>query len=81
MDRANYPGAVYIDLLEQVSDGVYFINTGRRITYWNSGAARITGYTAEEVLGRRCSDGLLRHIDDSGCPVVPERLPLGRSDG
>lgn len=66
MDRANYPGTVYIDLLEQVSDGVSFVNTARRITYWNSGAARLTGFTAEEVLGRRCSSGVLRHVDDRG---------------
>lgn len=77
MDSAKYPGAVYVDLLEQVSDGVYFVNADRRITYWNAGATRITGYRAEEVLGRRCSEGLLRHVDEegrvlcgSGCPLV-----------
>ncbi|HYO86585.1 MAG TPA: diguanylate cyclase [Dermatophilaceae bacterium] len=66
MDRANYPGTVYMDLLEQVSDGVSFVNSARRITYWNTGAARLTGFTAEEVLGRRCSAGVLRHVDERG---------------
>ena len=66
MDRANYPGTVYMNLLEQVSDGVSFVNTARRITYWNSGAARLTGFTAEEVLGLRCSTGVLRHLDARG---------------
>ena len=28
----------YQDLLDNVSDGVYFVNMDRRITYWNSGA-------------------------------------------
>jgi len=41
----------YQDLLDQISDGVYFVNRDRRITYWNHGAERITGYGAEEVLG------------------------------
>lgn len=76
MDRANYPPAVYIDLLEQVSDGVYFVSTERRITYWNTGAVQLTGYTPEEVLGRRCSSGLLRHVDDTGCDLCQTGCPL-----
>ena len=76
MDRASYPGSVYVDLLEQVSDGVYFVNTARRITYWNTGAVQLTGYTPEEVLGRRCSSGLLRHVDDTGCELCQTGCPL-----
>jgi diguanylate cyclase (GGDEF)-like protein/PAS domain S-box-containing protein len=76
VDRANYPGAVYMDLLEQVSDGVYFVNKARRITYWNTGAVQLTGYTAEEVLGRACSSGLLRHVDDTGGELCRTGCPL-----
>jgi diguanylate cyclase (GGDEF)-like protein/PAS domain S-box-containing protein len=76
VDRASYPGSVYVDLLEQVSDGVYFVNTARRITYWNTGAVQLTGYTPEEVLGRRCSSGLLRHVDDTGCELCQTGCPL-----
>lgn len=76
MDSAKYPGPVFVDLLEQVSDGVYFVNTGGRITYWNAGARQITGYTAEEVLGRRCSMGLLRHVDESGQVLCGTTCPL-----
>lgn len=76
MDRATYPGTVYVDLLEQVADGVYFVNTARRITYWNTGAIALTGYTAAEVLGRRCSAGLLRHVDDAGCALCQDGCPL-----
>ncbi len=77
MDRANYPGSVYIGLLEHVSDGVYFVNLGRRITYWNTGATQLTGYTSEEVLGRACSAGLLRHVDGEGCQLCQGGCPLG----
>jgi diguanylate cyclase (GGDEF)-like protein/PAS domain S-box-containing protein len=76
VERATYPGAVYMDLLEQVSDGVYFVSPQRRITYWNSGAERLTGYTAAEVLGRRCSAGLLRHVDDTGGDLCHAGCPL-----
>jgi PAS domain S-box-containing protein len=51
---------------ENLSDGVYFVDRGRRILYWNKGAERITGYSKDEVLGRRCRDNLLNHCDDAG---------------
>ncbi|HEY8654011.1 MAG TPA: PAS domain S-box protein [Dermatophilaceae bacterium] len=36
----------YQDLLDQISDGVNFVNRDGRITPWNHGAERITGYAA-----------------------------------
>jgi PAS domain S-box-containing protein len=47
----------YQDLLDQISDGVYFVTLDRRITYWNGGAERITGYGAHEVLGQSLLGG------------------------
>jgi diguanylate cyclase (GGDEF)-like protein/PAS domain S-box-containing protein len=76
VDGANYPGTVYIDLLEQVSDGVYVVNTARQITYWNSGAARLTGYSADEVLGRACSSVLQRDVDTADCVLCQSECPL-----
>ena len=63
-------------VLDQVSDGVYFVDRERRITYWSSGAQRITGYSAEEMVGTRCRDGLLMHVDDSGTCLCHEGCPL-----
>jgi len=66
----------YQDLLDQISDGVYFVTRERRITYWNGGAERITGFSAEEVLGHSCSEGMLRHIDDTGRQLCLGGCPL-----
>jgi diguanylate cyclase (GGDEF)-like protein/PAS domain S-box-containing protein len=66
----------YQDLLEQISDGVYFVNLDRNITYWNGGAERITGYGAQEVLGHSCAEGLLRHVTDSGQQLCLSGCPL-----
>ena len=66
----------YQDLLDQISDGVYFVTRDRRITYWNGGAERITGFGAEEVLGHSCSEGMLRHIDDTGRQLCLRGCPL-----
>jgi diguanylate cyclase (GGDEF)-like protein/PAS domain S-box-containing protein len=66
----------YQDLLDQISDGVYFVNRDRRITYWNGGAERITGYGAKEVMGHSCSEGILRHVNDAGGQLCLNGCPL-----
>jgi PAS domain S-box-containing protein len=49
--------------LDQVADGVYIVDADRRIVCWNEGAARQTGYSEEEVLGRRCPEDGMCHVD------------------
>lgn len=66
----------YQDLLDKMTDGVYFVDLERRITYWNSGAERITGYSAREVVGHSCSEGLLRHVSDKGKQLCLMGCPL-----
>ena len=56
----------YKDLLDHMSDGVYFVDRERRIQYWNEGAHRLTGYTAEELMGKCCQDEILCHVDYAG---------------
>jgi len=66
----------YQDLLNDVSDGVYFVTPERVITWWNQGAVRLTGYTADDVVGRGCRDGLLNHCDDHGRELCSTGCPL-----
>ncbi len=68
---------VYRTIVDNLYEGVYFVDMDRRITYWNRGAERITGYPAREVVGRQCSENLLVHVDEGGrclcsgsCPLV-----------
>lgn len=63
-------------LLGQLHDGVYFTDRDRHITYWNHSAELITGYRAEEVLGSRCSDNVLVHVDLEGTSLCLGRCPM-----
>ena len=63
-------------LLDNLYDGVYFVDTDRRITYWNKGAERLTGYTAQEAIGKYCFDNLLVHMDDHGSLLCFAGCPL-----
>jgi len=67
---------LYRSVLDNLNEGVYFVNLERRITYWNKGAERITGYSAEEVVGRDCADNLLVHVDEAGKHLCTADCPL-----
>jgi diguanylate cyclase (GGDEF)-like protein/PAS domain S-box-containing protein len=67
---------VYRQILDVIDDGVYLVDRERRITFWNEGAARITGFTAEEVQGHSCSEGILRHVSEQGKQLCLLGCPL-----
>lgn len=71
--------AFYKNILDHMSDGVYFVDQERRILYWNDGARRLTGYAADELVGRRCQDDILCHIDGEGKRLCQEGCPLTAS--
>ena len=65
-------------ILDNLFDAVYFTDLERRITYWNQAAEQLTGYSAEEVVGTRCGDNILMHVDDSGRLLCQGECPLSR---
>jgi diguanylate cyclase (GGDEF)-like protein/PAS domain S-box-containing protein len=69
-------GSFHQKLLDNLHEGVYFVDRHRTILYWNKGAEDLTGYPAQEVLGRRCYDDILRHVAEDGCPMCTNRCPL-----
>jgi len=66
-------------LLNAVDEGVYFTDKERRITFWNKAAERISGYSRKEVLGRKCSENILIHVDDRGRSLCRGLCPLART--
>jgi diguanylate cyclase (GGDEF)-like protein/PAS domain S-box-containing protein len=66
-------------LLDHLFDGVYFVDTERRIQYWNRGAERLTGYSRDEAVGKRCYDNFLCHLDEKGRPLCNDACPLVKS--
>jgi len=56
----------YERIIENLHDGLYFVNRDGVITYWNKAAERISGFTAGEVVGKSCSDSILTHVDADG---------------
>jgi diguanylate cyclase (GGDEF)-like protein/PAS domain S-box-containing protein len=44
-----------------LSDGIYFVDKVRKITYWNRAAEVLTGHKAAKVMGKYCWDDILTH--------------------
>ena len=59
----------YMKIMEDLHDGLYFVDTKRIINFWNKAAERISGYTAEEVIGLSCADNILVHVNSEGCEL------------
>ncbi len=67
-------------VVDSISEGLYIVDTDRRILYWSRGAERITGWKAEEVVGSFCRDGILEHIDSADHKLChSDFCPLYRS--
>jgi diguanylate cyclase (GGDEF)-like protein/PAS domain S-box-containing protein len=64
------------EILDNLYDGVYFVDRERRITYWNKGAERITGYSARQLVGHRCMDNILNHVTENGAQLCLNGCPL-----
>lgn len=56
------------NVLRSIADGVYSVDMDCRIVSWNRGAETITGWTAEEAVGRLCSE-VLAHLNPDGTPL------------
>lgn len=67
---------LYLHILNNLQDGVYFVDKGRRIVFWNRAAEKITGYSASEIVGKDCSTSNLNHIDEEGRPLCIVGCPL-----
>ena len=63
-------------LLQNLFDGVYFADTNRTILYWNPACEAITGYPAARMIGSRCNDDLLDHVDEAGNRLCCDGCPL-----
>jgi diguanylate cyclase (GGDEF)-like protein len=64
------------ELLENLYDGVCFINSERKVTFWNTGAERITGRPVQQVLGILMGSDILQHIDEAGFALNDMNCPL-----
>jgi diguanylate cyclase (GGDEF)-like protein/PAS domain S-box-containing protein len=70
---------MYRELLDYLADGVYFVDTTRKIVFWNKGAEALSGFSSQEVIGKHCMDNVLMHMDSEGHALCKNGCPLSKS--
>ena len=69
----------FTEFLDQVQDGLYVVDSNRKIVFWNRAAEQLTGFAARDIVGRSCVDPrVLDHrtilgeslCTDETCPVL-----------
>lgn len=66
----------YAEILDSLQDGIYYLDRDRTITYWNRGAEKLTGYTANQVIGRSCRNNILNHVNEQGLVLCKDHCPM-----
>lgn len=75
-EKAELTEHSFRSIVDNLHEGLYFVDLERTITYWNKAAEEITGYTAKEVVGSHCHDNILNHIDGQGNQLCFGMCPL-----
>ncbi len=62
-------------VIDQLEEGVFFVDFEQRITYWNKACETITGFTSNEMLGKHCCNRF-QHLDENDEPVCTLKCPI-----
>lgn len=65
--------------IDNLFEAVYFVDTEREIVHWNRAAEMLTGWKKEEIIGHRCMDNILVHVDGAGNSLCSGNCPLLRA--
>lgn len=67
------------NLIEHLRDGIVFLDSDRRVFFWNQGAVDISGFTKAEVLGEKCSENILMATDDADLQLCKNDCPFDKT--
>jgi len=66
-------------ILNNIHDGVFFVDHECKISFWNRAAEEITGYSQSDVHGKKCSENILNPVDETGKSLCDEHCPVKRA--
>ncbi|MBI5099389.1 MAG: GAF domain-containing protein [Nitrospirae bacterium] len=66
----------YRQILDNMTEGVYFVDINQKIQYWNRAAGLLTGVAAAEVLWKSFHDSHIQYEDEKGNLLQPFEHPV-----
>lgn len=70
-------GLSHTELMDDMPEGIFMVNTRWQISYINETAQRITGFSRREALGRFCWEVFRGNLCHNGCPM---RISMSASE-
>src|SRR5258708_17386927 len=67
---------IFRAVLESLPIGVYMVDRYLKVIFWNRGAEKISGYLAQDVIGRHCREKLLVDLDENNPGACGEASQL-----
>ena len=74
-----FPGiskSICNSVLDQVQDGVAWLDPQRQVVFWNKAAEQITGRETAAVVGTRCHEEPALFVDPGGINVCRDKCPV-----
>lgn len=62
-------GLTHDEIMDQIPEGMFVVNTRWQISYFNKTAQEITGYSRDEALGKFCWDIFRTELCHKKCPM------------
>jgi PAS domain-containing protein len=66
----------YRQILDNMTEGVYFVDINQKIQYWNRAAGLLTGIAADEVLFKFFHHRHIQYEDEKGNLLEPFEYPV-----
>lgn len=66
-------------IVDVLGEGVHLVGPDRRFLYWNREAERLTGFCSQDVVGARCCEEFVCHVDEGGQALPAKRCPLAKT--
>ncbi|MBD3169775.1 MAG: PAS domain-containing protein [candidate division Zixibacteria bacterium] len=77
LKRKDLTPEALLTIVDSISDGVFAVDNELKITFLNQSAERITGYTEQEAIGKRCKEIFRSNICDDNC-ALKETMSTGK---
>ena len=71
-----WQGKTYFKILNNMPEGVYLVDTGKKIQYWNRAAESLTGLTSAEVIGKPFDQINIGYEDEGGTALEAFEHPV-----
>lgn len=68
-----------LKIIDSANEGIYVVDPQRKFILWNRSSEKISGYSKEDIIGKRCFDNILDHQDKNGKNLCQDLCPLAKS--